>query len=377
MSILDRLDLEAISDELDAGWGPPTSTYTDESWFGLEREAIFDAAWYYVGTTLHVPEVGDTLVGWAGTTPIVVVHGRDGTLRALRNVCRHRGHAVCTASSSGLKALSCPYHGWTYGLDGGLRGAPGSGKEANFDKAQLGLAELRVETWGNQIFVSAADEGPGFLTTFPTLTSVTEERGFDHDPSSYSLHRRYESSIRANWKIWYDNTIECYHCGLVHSDTFNAAYSADGEFETLIDDHLVSFDFPPRPKIETSELKVSFNRHVHLFPGFLCVQQDDVMIIGQMRPVSLTETAMVLDVLAEVGSDPARVEAWTALWWDTFEEDRASVEIVQRNVDAGMPVRNRYIRAEEPVPVAVTRWGWDACVRTIKKKQNECSEGDQ
>ena len=240
---------------------------------------------------------------------------------------------------------------------------------ADFDKSALALQELRVETWGNQIFVSASSDAPGLHETFPNLESVTDSRGFDHDPASYRPHRHYESTIRANWKIWYDNTIECYHCGLVHSSTFNAAYAADGDFDTLIDDHLISFDFPSRPKVSTDELKVSFNRHVHLFPGFLCVQQDDVMIIGQMRPISPTETAVVLDVLAEVGSDPVRVDAWADLWWQTFEEDRAAVEVVQRNVDSGAPVRNRYIRAEESVPIAVARWAWDACVGALEARR--------
>jgi phenylpropionate dioxygenase-like ring-hydroxylating dioxygenase large terminal subunit len=373
VTLLTELDAAAVTAELDAGWGLPTGTYTDPDWFQLEQEAIFDDAWYYVGTTLHVPTVGDTLLGWAGRTPVVIVHGRDGELRALRNVCRHRGHTVCTQSQAGLKALACPYHGWTYGLDGALRGAPGSGDELVDEKADLGLAQLRLETWGNQIFVSSAADGPSVTDTFPTLSSVTDRRGFDHDPASYSLHRRYETSIRTNWKIWYDNTIECYHCGLVHSDTFNAAYAADGEFETLIHRHLVSFDFPSRPK-DGNELKVSFNRHVHLFPGFLCVQQDDVMIIGQMRPISATETAMVLDVLAETGADPARVDAWADLWWDTFEEDKASVEVVQRNVDSGAPVRNRYIRTQEPVPMAVTRWAWDACTSALEARATATKE---
>ena len=98
------------------------------------------------------------------------------------------------------------------------------------------------------------------------------------------------------------------------------------------------------------------------------------MIIGQMRPISATETAMVLDVLAETGADPARVDAWADLWWDTFEEDKASVEVVQRNVDSGAPVRNRYIRTQEPVPMAVTRWAWDACTSALEARATATKE---
>lgn len=369
--MIEANELHAVDQELADGWGLPAATYRDADWFELEHDAILKDSWYYVGTTHHVPEIGDTLLGWAGRTPVVVVRGRDGQLRALLNICRHRGHPVCRESASGLKALSCPYHGWTYGLDGDLRGAPSSGGDEGFDRSDFSLGELRLEMWGNQIFVSAAAKGPRLHETYPTLEAVANRRGFDHDPDHYALYRRYEMTARANWKLWYDNTIECYHCALVHSDTFNAAYAADGEYETLIEDHLISFEFPSRPKEDGAELKASFNKHVHLFPGFLCVQQDDVMIIGQMRPISRTETVLVLDVLAEAGADPDRVEGWTTLWWDTFEEDKASIEAVQRNVDSGAGFRNRYIRSQEPVPVAVARWIWDASANQLRQQQEE------
>lgn len=349
-------DMDGLAKAVAAGWGLPVQSYADQNWHAHERAAVFDRAWYYVGMAQTVPDAGDVMIGHAGLVPVIVARGRDGTLRALANVCKHRGHPVCRAGGR-HRVLSCPYHGWTYELDGRLRGAPGSEAEVNFDKADFGLTRLRLDNWGPMIFVSP-DPGARPLTEhFPDFGAIATRRDFNLDPHAYRFHRRYEATVRANWKIWYDNTLECFHCPHVHGHSFNDAYAVDqGDYECLIEDRVVSYCFPPKPLRHANRLQVTWNKHLHLFPGFFVTQQDDIMLVHQMRVIDPETTTVFWDVLSEVGADPDRVEGWCKIWEDTLMEDKAAVEAVHANIASRVLVANRYMRSREPVPQNINRW---------------------
>lgn len=353
-------DMARLRQAVEAGWGLPVHSYSDRQWHARERAAVFDRAWYYAGMAQTVPKAGDVLLAHAGLLPAIVVRGADGALRAFVNVCRHRGHPVCRANGNHT-VLSCPYHGWTYGLDGRLRGAPGSEAEADFDKAAFGLTALRLDMWGPMIFVSPDPDARPLAEHFPAFAAIAARRGFNLDPEAYTVHRRYQATSRVNWKIWYDNTLECFHCPHVHGSSFNDAYAVDqGDYECLIDDRVVSYYFPPKPQRSAERLQVTGNRHLHLFPGFFAAQQDDIMIVHQMRPIDPDTTAVFWDILAERGADPARVAGWSQIWETTLLEDKAVVEAVHANVNAGTFVANRYLRSREPVPQNINRWLLDA-----------------
>ena len=130
---------------------PPTGTPIPAI-HALERELIFSRYWQFVGPAEWLDRDGAYFAGRAGHVPVVVV--RDGDeIRAFVNVCRHRGHIV--AHDRGCqRTLQCPYHAWTYGLDGSLRNAPRANLEAGFDAAELGLLPVAVDTWGPLVFVN-------------------------------------------------------------------------------------------------------------------------------------------------------------------------------------------------------------------------------
>src|SRR5262245_14678153 len=130
----------------------PWSWYTDPAVLQLERERIFRRSWQYVGHPGDVPEPGSFAATSVVAVPVVLVRDRDGTLRAFLNVCRHRGSIVCEGSGR-RETLQCPYHAWTYGLDGRVVAAPRSAKEG-IDTEELGLVQLQLETWGPLIFVN-------------------------------------------------------------------------------------------------------------------------------------------------------------------------------------------------------------------------------
>ena len=119
----------------------------------LERERLFARAWTYAGPAEWVSEPGSYFAAQIGHVPVAVVRGSDGVLRGFVNVCRHRGHLVVEGTGC-RETLQCPYHAWTYDLDGSLRKAPRSEREPGFDPTGLSLAPVSVDTWGPFVFVN-------------------------------------------------------------------------------------------------------------------------------------------------------------------------------------------------------------------------------
>src|SRR5580704_5209306 len=142
----------------------PASWYRDDRIEQLERERVFGRNWIAVGRMDQVREPGQFFTQELAGEPLVVVRGADGELRAFYNVCRHHAAAVANVPCGTVQHLRCPYHGWTYGLDGSLKGAPEFAGVCNFDRGANGLVPVRVEIWEQFIFVTL-DRGAAALMT--------------------------------------------------------------------------------------------------------------------------------------------------------------------------------------------------------------------
>jgi len=142
---------------LEDGWTLPATWYTDTALHERERERLFARAWTYAGPVEWVSEPGSYFAAHIGHVPVAVVRGTDGTLRGLVNVCRHRGHLVVDGNGC-RETLQCPYHAWTYNLDGSLRRAPRAEREPGFSPEGLSLAPVSVGTWGPFVFVNPDPE---------------------------------------------------------------------------------------------------------------------------------------------------------------------------------------------------------------------------
>ena len=176
----------------------PWVWYSDPDVLRRERERIFRSAWHYVGHAGRLSEEPSYFACETGGVPAVVTRDADGELRAFLNVCRHRG-AEIAAGEGRRETLQCPYHAWTYGLDGRLRTAP---RAAEDDLGEVALAPLRLEAWGPFLFVNADPDAPPL--------AVDVELPFD--PAELRFHERVDYSLAANWKIAVENYLECYHC---------------------------------------------------------------------------------------------------------------------------------------------------------------------
>ena len=193
----------------------PYSWYVDPAVAAVERDNIFRRSWQYAGHTGELAGPGSFFPTQVGGLPVIVVLDREGGLRGYLNICRHRGTILVNEPQT-RGTIQCPYHAWTYGLDGALRGAPRSKEEPHFDAEGLGLAPVQVDTWGPFVFVNPDVEAAPLTDTLGDLPAVVAENGLDVD--ALRFHHRVAYEVHANWKIAMENYLECYHCQLNHPD---------------------------------------------------------------------------------------------------------------------------------------------------------------
>jgi glycine betaine catabolism A len=194
------------------GAGLSREFYTDAEIFALDLQQIFYADWLFAAHSAELPEAGSYLTLQIGAYPVVLTRAADGVIRAFVNSCRHRGARVCPEAAGKAAKLVCPYHQWTYHLDGRLFAARQMGPE--FDRSQLGLKPLHCETVAGYIFVCLAPEPPDFGPTRRHL----EPYLLPHRLSEARV--AFESTIieEGNWKLVWENNRECYHCAANHPE---------------------------------------------------------------------------------------------------------------------------------------------------------------
>ena len=204
----------------------PGRYYASEEVFRDEAERIFYNQWVCVGRAEQIPNPGDYFVAAVVEESIVVVRDRDGAVRAHFNVCRHRGTRLCTQQSGHFsETIQCPYHAWTYTLDGRLIGAPSADTIEDFDKADWPLHPVATATWEGFLFISLADDPEPFEEAYAPLV----DRFKRFNLPSLVPHRRIDYDLTCNWKFVVQNYSECYHCPLVHPALVKLSPPTSGE----------------------------------------------------------------------------------------------------------------------------------------------------
>ena len=180
--------------------------------FMQEQEQIFSAQWVLVGHQSQIPKAGDYIVQEVAGESLIVLRDKDAVVRGFYNVCRHRGTRLCEDASGQVRAIQCPYHAWTYGLDGKLIGAPHMDDVPGFDKAEHSLHTVNLALWEGFIFVNLAKKPMPLEEWFAPLAGK-----FSHwNMSILRSAKRIEYDVHANWKLMFENYSECYHCPGVH-----------------------------------------------------------------------------------------------------------------------------------------------------------------
>ena len=199
--------------------------YADPEFIDWKLERVFRREWISVGRVEEVAAVGDYFALDLFGEPMVVVRGDDDRLRAFSAVCRHRGMPVVSGAGN-RRTFQCPYHLWTYSLDGRMRGAPGMDGVAGFDRAQCGLPEIRSEIWGGWIFVNFdADAAPLSDSIAPLTAELAPFRLADFRATEATIY-----DLPWNWKVMVDNFMESYHHMAIHPDTLQPLFPALGTY---------------------------------------------------------------------------------------------------------------------------------------------------
>ncbi|REE21531.1 Rieske 2Fe-2S family protein [Paraburkholderia sp. BL27I4N3] len=193
--------------------------YTSEDIFALDMDAIFRQHWIQVAVEPDVPEPGDYITVEIGNDSILIVRDDDMQVRAFHNVCRHRGARLCNTDKGSLGNIVCPYHSWTYNLNGDLMFAEHMGDQ--FDRCKHSLKSVHVENLAGLIFICLADNPP---TDFAVMRAAMEPYLQPHDLAGCKIAASIDIIEDGNWKLTMENNRECYHCVANHPELTISLY---------------------------------------------------------------------------------------------------------------------------------------------------------
>jgi choline monooxygenase len=261
---------------------------------------------------------------------VVVVRGGEGTLRAFVNVCRHRGSIVVDGEGR-RETIQCPYHAWTYDLDGSLRRAPRAEREPEFSAEGLGLVAVAVESWGPFVFVNPAPDPAPLADHLGDVPAQLAAGGIDL--GSIEFHHRVETEYEANWKVCVENYLECYHCAVAHPAFARVIDVSPDAYGLEVGRWSASQIGVPR----VDALEVAHGQFHLLFPNTAINVMPGAanLSIGPIVPLAPERTYRSLDYFF----GPEVDEAWIGDYLDLDDqvggEDRALVERVQAGVRSG------------------------------------------
>jgi Rieske 2Fe-2S family protein len=322
----------------------PPAAYTSDEVFGWEQRHLFAAGWYCLGRVGELLPEGATQRGIrVGDVPVLLTSTADGGVRALADTCRHRGHELMgDGGCSAAATINCPYHAWSYRLDGSLIAAPGFRDGEGFAKAEHSLVPLPLEDWQGWVFVNATGDAPPLSSWIGDLDLLVAP----YAPGGLVLADSHRYTLAANWKIITENYHECYHCPLIHpelcavsppnsGDNYDLPGAWVGGTMTLRDEAVTMSlsgrsDVEPLPDAPPGEV-----RYLGLLPNLLISLHPDYVMAHRFSPTSAGTTEVECSWL--FSPDAMAREGFTASYavdfWDlTNRQDWAACESVQRGV---------------------------------------------
>lgn len=323
---------------IERAWTPPAEWFREPAFLQRDRDTVFRRSWLAVGRVDQVAEPGQFFTGTFLDEPYVVVRDADGTLRAHANACRH--HAAAVASGEGrCERFVCPYHGWTYRLDGRLQRAPGLGRVEDFDRDRFGLHPLATDTLGPFVFLHfGTPEGP-VREVFPDLHELLAGAGYER----LRFRERRTWEIACNWKVYVDNYLDGgYHVSQLHGDL--AAQLELGSYRT---------DMRDRYSVQScgagdSERLAGGALYAWLYPNFMVNRYGPMMDTNLVIPLSHDRTLTVFDYYFE----PDATDEFVAQSLEASAQVQAEDVFICESVQVGLGSRGygrgRYAQVEAP-----------------------------
>jgi Rieske 2Fe-2S family protein len=362
-------------DELEATLAPfgksrmlPRAAYVDPVVFAWEQRHIF-SSWMCVGHSADLPEPGAQRAVSVGTGGVLLTRDEDGAVHAFANTCRHRGHELLACGeTTKRRSIVCPYHSWSYRLDGGLRNAPSLRNDPEFDPASFGLARLQVVDWHGWIFVdSSGSAGP-----FADHVAGTEGVIDAYHPEQLRIVARHSYELACNWKVIAENYQECYHCSTIHPELSRISPPTSGDnldfegqwmggsMELIPEADTMSLDGRSGGVAIAGLSEVERRTVMYLvgYPNLLVSLHPDYVMTHLMTPLAVDRThvecawAFPREVADQPGFDPS----YAVDFWDlTNRQDWAACESVQRGLTSPHAVPGPLAREEDGVYQFVTR----------------------
>jgi len=333
----------------------PGYLYSDPDVFAEEKRRLFYKSWQVVAHDSELPNAGDYVCATIVDQSLFALRGADGQVRAFYNVCQHRAHELLKGKGNVKSVIVCPYHAWSYELDGSLRGARATRGLPDFDPAEYGLAPVRLERHLGFLFVNLDGEAPSLGTLASGMFSDMErdmpwlgEVAFNEE---YSFNGQQGTLLEANWKVMAENCLECYHCGPAHKayvdmiDVGQYALTRHGAWMKSAaplrrgdsSAYCVKADEP-----------VQYNAFWHLFPNieFGVMPGSRALSAFYFTPVNAEQTQISWFILTMPGETLSQ-ERLNYLGKVLWPEDAAICESVHRGLKSLGYRQGRFITSDE------------------------------
>ena len=314
--------------ELDLASTIPSSWYTNKDLYDLELKTVFSETWQLVARVDQLTEAGSYVTTDIAGEPIVIVRGNDGELRGFFNVCRHHAAAVMTEPEGKAAQLRCPYHGWTYSLEGELKGTPDFSGVCDFERANNGLVSVEIAEWENWVFVRLVQGTALSLPDYLGDDLVKQLSELQLDQLHWFERRHYH--FDCNWKVFVDNYLDGgYHVPYLHKGLDSVLdYSnymiENGRHHCLQWSPIVS----DGAEAQTGAVRKGERAlYYWIYPNFMINWYDGVMDTNLVVPRGVDQTEVIFDFyFPDVVSEDARAR------------NRASVEVGQRIQDEDVAI---------------------------------------
>lgn len=331
---------------LEEASGLPNAAYWSDDWLKLEQERVFRRSWVFAGAEAELPKPGDMKPIDIGGAPLIIVRDRDGSIRALHNVCRHRGAKLVTERCQ-KSSLTCPYHAWNYGLDGKLRARPhfnGPDKVDRFNNGggdKLDMVPVRCDTWNGCIFVNVSGDAEPLAEWLAPLIGRTSA----YDFSAIRWAGKIDFEVKANWKLVYENYMEGYHVFAVHPRLLkfapmNVRWSGEWDDHVFYNDYIFpkmeegrGDGLPHYPNLPEKDAKRGL--WFLCFPHFAAEVYPDQFTLLVSYPIApdLTREELHVFLIGDAATSDefkAQREGVLRMWDDLNREDLGMLELLQQ-----------------------------------------------
>lgn len=323
--------------------------YVDPRWHGVDLEHIVGRSWQWVCHVEKLREAGSYVAVEVAGKPIAVVRDKDGALRAFFNVCKHRAHQLLSGEGK-TRLIVCPYHAWTYTLEGQLHRAPHTQHLADFDTKEICLDQVQVEEFCGFIFVNLD-------TTAASLKSQSgdlemEIRHWAPDIDKLTFGHRLTYDIKSNWKNVVDNFLECYHCPTAHRDFCTLVDMSTYKVKThgIYSSHMADAGKAANSAYDVSNATVKTHAVWWLWPNTCLMRYPgrSSFIVLNIIPAGPDRTFETYDFYLE-SPEPNDAELQTIKYLDEIlqVEDIAIVESVQRGMKTPAFTQGRIVNDPE------------------------------